>query len=101
MSPKTQKEQTFGGISGKIAGISRKSSGRANRAKKKQINVNKFGALSRHCGCQNVIYVLFGVIPYGVEKAHRQHLQKIPGQSRDFFVDMFFIQWVFHPKQKA
>ena len=52
-------------------------------------------------GCQKFVYVFFQVIPYGAEKKkkHKQNPPKIPGQSREIFVYVFFLYvFVFAPK---
>ena len=61
------------------------------RKRKKHVNINKCGRLSgtgwvpKSCLC-----VLFEVIPCGGERTHKQNPQKIPGQSQENFVYVFF-----------
>ena len=66
--------------------------------KKKHININKFAGLSRDwVGAKNLFMCFFRVIPYGGEKHINKIPPKIPGQSRENFVYVFFSLCVFSP----
>ena len=69
--------------------------------KEKHININKFAGLSRDwVGCQNFVYVfLSGHSLWDRNNTHKQTPPfKIPGQSREFFVYVFFSLCVFSVK---
>ena len=61
------------------------------REKEKHINIKNFWGLSPALGgWPKFVYMcFFGVMPYG-GKTHKQNPQKIPGQSREISVYMFF-----------
>ena len=72
------------------------------RERKKHININKFAGLSRDWGGAKKLFMcFFRVIPYGGEKHINKIPPKIPGQSREKFVYVFFSLCVFFslPKQ--
>ena len=67
------------------------SSWRGNLSGKENIkNKNKSGGLCWDCMANFCVCVFLGVIPHGGEKAHKQTFQKIPAQSRENTVSVFF-----------
>ena len=67
------------------------------RRKEKQINMNTFlGIVLGLGGCQNFVYVFCGGHSIWGRKAHKQNPHKIPGQSSENVVYVFFLRLVFH-----
>ena len=67
-----------------------------NQGKDKHININKFAGLSRDWAGGKILFMcFFRVIPYGGEKTHKQNSPKIPAQSRENIVYVFFSLCVF------
>ena len=64
--------------------------------KKKHINISKFARLSRDwVGGKNLFMCFLRVIPYGGRKLINKIPPKIPGQSREHFVYVFFLYLFF------
>ena len=56
------------------------------------MNINKFAGLSRDwVGAKILFMCFFRALPYGGEKHINKVPQKIPGQSRENFVYVFFL----------
>ena len=71
---------------------------RMSQGKKKHIKIKKFGGLSRDwVGAKNLFMRFFWVIPYGGEKHINKIPPKIPGQSHENFVYVFFLYVFFRP----
>ena len=73
-----------------------------DQGKKRHININKSAGLSRDwAGAKNCVYVFFmcflffRIIPYGGEKHINKVPPKIPGQSRENVVYVFYSLCVF------
>ena len=76
----------------RVAAINPLISGKEKTHKHKQI----CGIVPGLGGCQIFVYVFFRVIPYGGEEKHINKVPpKIPGQSRETFVYVFFSLCVF------
>ena len=70
--------------------------GGSKSGKEKHININKFAGLSRDwVGPKNLFMCFFLVIPHGGEKHINKIPPKIPGQSREKFIYVFFSLCVF------
>ena len=67
--------------------------------KRKHININKFAGLSRDWAGGRILFMcFFRVTPYGDEKHINKIPPKIPGQSRENFVYVFFLYVFFAPQ---
>ena len=75
----------------------KQGSGKETTHKHKQI----CGIVPGLGGCQNFVYVFFRVIPYGGEKHINKIPPKIPGQSREKFVYVFYSLCVFFSLPKG
>ena len=70
------------------------------QGKKKLININKLGGLSRDWAGGKILLVCFGGSFLWARKTHKQNPPKTPGQSRESFVYVFccsFVVFFFTP----